>query len=264
MQSGDGAAGEAEFAVVIIFDDGAFRILRPAQQRLPPGNGRHQPGGVLVVGRNVQRPGAGSGEYVRVNALTVQRNGNAGGAQRAVHLPDLGVSGILHGKDRVPAQQLRQQQIQVFRACADHDLLRRNGHAPEVPKVCGDGLPQSRESLMRNRREQRFRLLGENLTGELDPGGHGEPGGIHLIAAEIQPPQGKFRCGQRRGFADGRRRLLHSGDKKAPLGQRLQIALSLQLAVSALHRDDRDMEMLRQRPLGGQPCPGGKRAAENI
>ena len=117
---------------------------------------------------------------------------------------------------------------------------------------------------MRNRREQRFRLLGENLPGELDPGGHGEPGGIHLIAAEIQPPHGNLRRWQRRGSADGGRRLLHSGDKKAPLGQRLQIPFGLQLAVSAFHRDDGNMEMLRQRPLGGQPCPGGKRAAENI
>lgn len=37
LQGRNRAAGEAEFAVVIIFDDGAFRILRPAQQRLPAG-----------------------------------------------------------------------------------------------------------------------------------------------------------------------------------------------------------------------------------
>ena len=55
LQSGDGAAGVAELTVVIVLNDGGAGILRPAQKRLPPDNGGHQSGGILVVGRNVQR-----------------------------------------------------------------------------------------------------------------------------------------------------------------------------------------------------------------
>ena len=217
-----------------------------------------------MVGGDVQGAGSGSGQRLQTDALTVQRNGNTGGTAGAVDLPDFGIAGILQSENRVPAQQLRQQQVQVFRTGADDDLLRRNGHAPEVPEVGGNGLPQCGQPLMGHRGQQSLRLLRQHLTGEPGPGGDGEPGGVHLIAAEIQPPPGRALLRQGGGFPENGRNLLHGGHEKSPLWLRLKIALRFQLAVGALHGDDGDVKMLRQRPLGGQSGPGGEYAPQNI
>ena len=55
LQGRDGTTSVAELAVIVILDDGGTGILCPAQKGLPPGDGGHQSGGILVVGRNVQR-----------------------------------------------------------------------------------------------------------------------------------------------------------------------------------------------------------------
>ena len=208
--------------------------------------------------------GAGAGQHGGIHPLPVQRNGDAGGAPGAVNLTDFGVAGILHSKDRVPPQQLRQQEIQVFRAGADDDLLRGNRHAPEIPEVGGNGLPQGRQPLMGHRGQQRLRRLSQHLPGEPCPCGNGKPGGVHLIAAEIQQLGRRFRRPPENRFPGGRRRLLHVGHKETPSGQGQQIPLGLQLAVGTFHGDDGHPEMLRQRPLGGQPGSGRQHAAENI
>ena len=50
LQRGDGQAGKTELAVVVILDDDGVPVPGPLQQGLPPSDGRHQPGGI-VVGR---------------------------------------------------------------------------------------------------------------------------------------------------------------------------------------------------------------------
>ena len=109
LQGGDGTAGEAELTVVIVLNDGARLFLRPSQEGLPPGDGGHQSGGVLVVGGDVQRPRLGSHQRRQFYALIIQRDGGAGGSAGVIDLTDLGIAGVLHGEHRVPAQQLGQQ-----------------------------------------------------------------------------------------------------------------------------------------------------------
>ena len=124
LQGGDGTAGEAELAVVVVLDDDAVGLLRPAQQRLPPANGGDGAGGIVVGRGDVDHVGPGGPQSGRVHALPVQRHRHTGGTAFAVNLPNLGIAGVLHGKNRLLAQELRQQQIEVFRAGAHHDLLR--------------------------------------------------------------------------------------------------------------------------------------------
>ena len=109
LQGGDGTTSVAELAVIVILDDGGAGILRPSQEGLPPGDGGHQSGGVLVVGGDVQRPRLGSHQRRQFYALIIQRNGGADGPAGVIDLTDLGIAGVLHGKHRVPAQQLGQQ-----------------------------------------------------------------------------------------------------------------------------------------------------------
>lgn len=52
--------------------------------------------------------------------------------------------------------------------------------------------------------------------------------------------------------------------KKPRLGRACKYALRFQLTVRALHGNNGDPQMLRQRPLGGKPRPGGQSTAENV
>ena len=109
LQGGDGASGVAELTVIVILNDGGAGVLRPSQKGLPPGDGGHQSGGVLVVGGDVQCPRLGSHQRRQFYALIIQRDGDAGGSAGVIDLTDLGIAGVLHGEHRVPAQQLGQQ-----------------------------------------------------------------------------------------------------------------------------------------------------------
>ena len=109
LQGGDGTAGVAELAVIVILNDGGAGILCPAQKSLPPGDGGHQSSGVLVVGGDVQRPCPGSHQRGQIYSLTVQRDGSAGSPTDFIDLSDFGIAGVLHGEHRVLAQQLGQQ-----------------------------------------------------------------------------------------------------------------------------------------------------------
>ena len=153
LKSGNGTACKAEFAVVIIFDDRAATGFRPAQQRLPPADGRHDSGGIMVGGGDVRHRGAGGGQGVRIHPLTVQRDGKAGHAAGPVDLTDFGIPRVLRGKDHGAArtEQLRQQQVQIFGAGADDDLLGKYRHTPKGAKVIGNGAPQLQQPLMGGR-----------------------------------------------------------------------------------------------------------------
>ena len=265
LERGDGPAGKAEFTVVVVLDDDAVRPLRPPQQGLPPADGGHQPGGVVVGRGEVDRAGPRRIQRLRRHALAVQRHRAADRPPLAVHLADAGIARVLHGQHRVPAQQLGQQEVQVLRPGAHHDLFRRHRHALVLPQIPGDGLPQDGEPLMGHRLEQGLDVLRQHPAGEAGPGGDGKAGGVHPVAPQIQPPGGSLRHLRRdRGGGGGERQLLHRGGKKAPPGPDGQVSLRLQLAVGRLHRHDGDMQMLRQGPLGGQPLPGGQGAVQNV
>ena len=211
----------------------------------------------MVGGGQVGHRGAGGGQGRKIHTLGVQGNRAAGRAALSVHLADLGIARVLRGEHRAGPQQLGQQQIEVLRAGAHDDLLRRDGHAPVVPQIVGNGPAQGLQALVGHRPQQGGAVLAEHLPGEPGPGGDGKGGGVHLVALQIKPPLPgglRHRNGRRlRRF--GRGGAVHLGDEKAPLGQGVEVSLRLQLGVGSLHGDDRQVQMLRQGTLGGQPLP---------
>ena len=265
LEGGNGTACKAELAVIVILDDDASSLLSPAQQGLPPADGCHQSGGIVVGGREMDHTGSRRLQGLRGNALAVQGHRAASRAALAVHLADFGIARILHGKDGLPSQQLSQQQIQVLRPGPHHDLLRRHGHALILPQVPGDGLPQGGQPLVGHWAQQGFPVLGQHLPGQTGPGRRGEAAGVHLVALQIQPPdRGLRRRLRSRRSGDGRPGPLHLRHKKAPFGLGVHIALRLQLLVGPLHRHDGDVQVLRQGPLGGQPLPGRQGAVQDV
>ena len=159
-QGGDGAAHEAELAVVIILQDAAARRFpRPGQQLLAAGDGHDQAGGIVVTGGDVDHVGAGVTKGGDGQARLVQRDEGHGGAVAAVDAGDLAVAGVFHGVAAILTQELHQQAIQHLRARADDDLLRRYVHAPELAEVGGHGLAEGQRALGRRGVEQARALL---------------------------------------------------------------------------------------------------------
>ena len=91
---------------------------------------------------------AAGGEGVEQDAVVVHRDGPALHARGGVDARDLAVAERLEAVNAVPAEEFEQQMIKIFRARADDNLLRRDGHALEGPQVIGDGLAQVVEALV--------------------------------------------------------------------------------------------------------------------
>lgn len=113
--------------------------------------------------------------------------------------------------------------------------------------------PESQKPLRRGRGQEI--ALGEDLPGEPGPDGRREPAEVGLIPPQVQPPNRGFRL-----CRDGRRPaggggMLQWADEKSPAGQGVEIALRLQLAVGALHGDDRHPQCSARARLEGRRDP---------
>ena len=254
LECGNGAAGEPELAVIVIFDDETVGLLGPAQKGLTSADGGHDAGGIMMGGGDVCHGCTGGGQSIRIHAVPVHGNRNTGGAVLFVDLSDFGISRILNGKHRAGSKQLCQKQIKIFCAGAYHDLFRQNGHAAGVPQVFRNGLPQRQKALMGCRREEI--VFGQHLTGETGPCGGGEQGEIRLIAAQIQLPTGNRRFRRECGLRGGHGGCFHRTDEESPFWLGIDITLCLQLLIGGLHRDDGNVQMFGQCPLGGELFPG--------
>ena len=266
-QGGDGAAGEAELAVIVILDEIAPGGLPgPAQQALPPGDGHHRSGGELVVGGQVEdvrpallRPG-------RVHPLAVYGEIDTLRPVQGIHPPRFRVARVLHPIDPVTAQQLHQQIIEILCPRPHHDLLRVCGDAPELIDVPGQSLAQGQSSAVGHRRQQPLPLLGDDPAHQ--PGPHGEGKALRPAAAAGQvqqppPPWGGLpQLGLlRRGPV---RPHLHRTDEIPPLLLRAEIALRQKLGIGVLHRDHRRLQVPGQGPLGRKLLPGGQPPGQDI
>ncbi|MPN03684.1 hypothetical protein SDC9_150916 [bioreactor metagenome] len=197
LQRRNGPPGKAQLAVIVVLDHHAVPLLRPAQQLLPPPDGRHQPGGVLVRWGQVCRPCPGGPQGGGVHPLSIQRKRNAAHPAVLIYLPDFRIARVLHRQHLIPAQKLGQQHVEILRPRAHHNLLRRGMQAPVIPQVVADGPSQDQKALIRQGREKGRSLLRQNLTRQTRPRRQRKPGRVHPVCLQVQLP---FRFRQRVGL----------------------------------------------------------------
>ena len=208
--------------------------------------------------------GSGGVQRRHRQARGVQRNGYHLRLTAAVDAGDLAVAGILHGVALVPAQQLHQHAVQHLRAGADDDLLRVHRHTPELPEVGGDGMAQLRRALGRHGAKQPGALLQNGLAHQARPDGEGEILRRDGVGDQIHLP---VVLGRRHGLLPGELGCqwpLDGADVVALFLHTVNVALSRQLLIGVFHRDDADLQMGGQRPLGGQLLPRRQPSGEDI
>ena len=153
--------------------------------------------------------------------------------------------------------------MRVYKS-ADDDLLRVHVHGPELTQVSSDGPAQGRCAVVWRGAQQLRVLLQNGLPHQPGPYGEGEIRPVQRPGGQVQ----KHRL---------RRALRHQG-RRSRRGQGtlqrayiialflhgVNIPLCRQLLIGVLHGDDADLQVLGQRPLGGQLLPGRQGAGQNI
>ena len=264
-QRGDGTPHKAELAVIIVLQNKAvIPLRRPAQQLLPPGDGHDDTGGIMVAGRDVYHVGAGLVQRRYGQPRAVQRHGHHLRLIAPVDAGDLAVARILHGVALVPSQKLHQHIVQLLRAGADDDLLLIHRHAPELSEIGGDGTAQLRRALRRHGTQQAGTLLQDGLAHQARPDGEGEILRRNGVGDQIHLPDVLGRWRGLLPVGRGGQRTLDGADVVALLLHAVDIPLRHQLLVGVLHRDDADLQMSGQRPLGGQLLPCRQPPGEDI
>ena len=262
-QGGDGAAHEAELAVVIVLQNAAARRFpRPGQQLLAAGDGHDQAGGVMVAGGDMHHVGVGVPEGGDGQARLVQGDEGHGGAAAAVDAGDLAVAGVFHGVAAFLAQELDQQAVQHLRARADDDLLRGHVHAPELAEVGGHGIAEGQRALGRRGVEQARPLLQNGAAHEPRPDSEGEVLRVDGVGDKVEKPAALLRLegGSRRRRRGGWQGRLDGGDEVALLLHAGEVALGHELLVGGLDGDDADLQVGGQGTLGRQLCAAGETA----
>ena len=106
---------EAEFGIIVVFDDAAVRgFLGPLQQLPPPGGGGDDARGEVMTGGAVENLGVA--QAVRADTKCIHGNADAFHAAGGVDLTDFPVARIFHGIALVPAQKLDEQIVKKIRA----------------------------------------------------------------------------------------------------------------------------------------------------
>ena len=194
-------------------------------------------------------------EFLRADALLVHRHGHAAHGILAVDLADLVEAGILDAETLVAPQKLHEQSVEVFRARADDDLLRRDIEAAEAAQMIGDCLAQAHDAHTGRALQELFGLLRHDLAQEARPRLEREILGAQTVSREVGQVlrQTRFRFAMdtlRLSGLDGQAG--KTRDKESLLRHRLAIAFRHQLTICALDRDDADAELVRERALRRQ------------
>ena len=100
LQRGDRASRKAEFAVVIVLNQIAACLLRPAQKRVTAAYGRHDSGRVVVRGGDMRRRRARTPQGVHAQPVRVQRQTDEPRPATFVNLSDFQMSGVLQREQR--------------------------------------------------------------------------------------------------------------------------------------------------------------------
>ena len=241
-------AGKAELAVVIVLQDVAARLPRPAQQRRALIGAHLLAHGELARRRHIRRARAAGVQRAHVDGALAQRRGHDARPAGHQDAPHAGIARILHGEQPLPPDDRHQRRDQHLRARAQHDLLRRYLDAAQAAQHPGD-LPAQRRGALRVAGEQQRRvLLAEHLAHQPRPGRVGKLLRIRRAGGEV-PADRRGRRLRRAGCA---RRL--RGDIHAAARAALAVALARQAIVSRLDRHRADVQVLGQLAAGGHAC----------
>ena len=177
---------------------------------------------------------------------------------------DFTISRVFHSVALLTTQQLHQKAVECLRACTDDDLLGGHGHGAELVEVAGDGAAQFR-CTRRGRGAQKASVALQNSAAhELGPCGKGEKLRGSRTGDEVHKPR-LLLCRLYRYHPLGRGQgTVNVADEVATLFHAADVALGYQLFVGVLHGDNTHLQMLRQRPLGGQFLPCRQRSRQNI
>jgi len=261
LHGGNGTAGESKFGVVVVFDRVAVGSGgEPTHECLPPADGRHDPGGIVVRGRQMHDRGAAFLERVGAQPLAVHGDGRDGHAVGLIDARDLAVAELFERVEPAASQKLQDEVVEVFRARADEDLLRQHLHPALAQQPLRNRLLQRGQTGIRHRLQEILVFVEDHAAHELGPDGERE----QLRRRTVR------RCGQLRFRARHGRRCRNGRrerdrfDEVAGAFARGDIALGQQLAVSGFDGDLADVQMLRERALGGQFFSARQAAGEDV
>ena len=133
LQGRDGPPGQTELTVVVVLDDIAVLALGGPAQKLIPAADRHDDArGEMVRGGDVQNFCAALLQFLRDDAVLVHGDVVGGHVVLFINFTQAQVAGVFHGIAPLAAQELDENAVQILRPRAHHDLLRVDGHAPEL------------------------------------------------------------------------------------------------------------------------------------
>ena len=266
LQGGDGPAGQAELTVVVVLDDVPVLPLGgPAEQFIPAAHRHDDARGEVVGGGDVEDLRPALLQLFGDDPPLVHGDVVDGHVVLLIDLAQPLVAGVLHGVSPVPAQELDQHPIEILRPRPHHDLLRGDGHPPELVEVVGNGLAELADAPGGGVGEQGGLVLGGgHVPQELHPDGEGEHVPGHGTAHKVCPVGPLFRGLPLASLWGGRGRrrrdgglLLQLTDVIPPLGQGIEEPLRHQLGIGTLHSDGAHPQVFGKTPFGGQllPCP---------
>lgn len=123
-----------------------------------------------------------------------------------VDLPDLFIAGVFQPIYALPAQQLHDQTVEIFRAGADDDAVRLGQHPAVAQQIFRDRVSQLRAAVVRRLFQQPRAAVGDDLAHELRQRGIAEAVAGSLLRGRVvrgQHPQPRLRrrAGRRREMA---------------------------------------------------------------
>ena len=253
-QRGRARAGEAEFAIVIVLQNIAARLPRPAQKRRPLA-GLH-----LLARRELMRRGdvgrarAAPVQFAHVNRPAGKRGRRNPRAADHQNAPNARIAGVFHREKALAPDQRDQRGNQHLRARAQNDGLRRRVDAAHAVQIARD-FPSERRFALRVAGEQQGRaLLAEHLAHQPRPRGVGKMRGVRRACSEVPADRRLFPVGQ----ADALRLFQRVN---AASGAALAKPLADEPRIGRLDRRGADAQVRRQLPLGGHPLPRTNPAA---
>jgi hypothetical protein len=138
----DGAAAEAELAVVVVLQDGRLVALGPGEQGQASRQRHRHAQRELVRGGDVDQPGAGRDD-VNDHPLVVDRDAGHPGAEGPQQPPRRAVAGVLDGHLVAGGEQHPGDEVdRLLGSVGDHDVVGGGLHPTGEADVAGDRLTE--------------------------------------------------------------------------------------------------------------------------
>ena len=200
----------------------------------------------MVRGGQIDDRCVGCRQRIRTQAAFVQRQRANRRTVCVKNLVQLAVAGVFQPIYAIASQKPNDQMHQVFRACADQNVVGRDVDAAKIVQISRDLFAQFDRAARVGRVQQAVGIFAEHAAAEPRPRGERKAAVVHNIGAEVVKIVLFLRGRQRHGGA-GRLRLRGHGKLllheiaaprrggKIPFGQ--------QLAVGGFDRDLTDMQI---------------------